>query len=791
MTEKNEQPRKQLIFHCIILITFLISIVAYHTYFVNGWYVQDDYISLEPGGARPILDSAKGITDWLYSGQARYQPVRIFLFSVFTHLFQEEYAVYYNFALHLVNLLLLSFLLKKFKVSITNILFIVLIFSLFGRYRMMESPSVMIAGSGLSLFFILASSLSLVKTLEISNWNSRKFTWFILSILSYLGLTFSYEVAFPLILVIGYIFFAFHFKSFRHKKIFNIKEYLYLLPYFASLFVYYFFFRRAESMYEGAKIAWGYDILIRLKSYLAYTFTYPAHLKLNAEGIIFLILYFIAINLAIKIERPNQSDSNNDLPKNGNLIIFGVIFYFASVVLFCLNQWISATSIMRHHTYLMTAGSSILLATTLISLQWLFVESVRKIYYRLLIYIMAPFIILFGLNDTLDMYKNEHGRTASIKSLKDSIQSSVKDPEKIDAILIKNFFHDYYRISGMDGAFLQWFDFKKSIYSGREITYVKDKKIKFKGPLTYYHPPDQEHEVDNNKTEIFYLDDASKKVLSYSDFINIETGENLHQLRQVMKDGPTQCDASYFLDAILKKNPSSKNTVAITLDPETNLRNFLRNVSRIELNGRAIKKVSASNHAIYIDTSNMSGVNFLFLKIVSTSKEFKNHLKEIRLSATQETNVAVVNVKDEYLAFEKNESISSVKATGISQELSLEWGNGFYDLEGNPIHNWRWGSPHGEMYLTNNTQRVLAVTITMKLGTSYKERSNLIISGPSFKENLKINADPLLYSKIINVPPGRHAVIFESNAKKPANSTDPRLLSFNISDFQITGCSSR
>ncbi|MHB1143156.1 MAG: hypothetical protein ACYC1T_15520 [Sulfuricaulis sp.] len=792
MAEKNEQPKKQLIFHLIILITFLISIVAYHTYFVNGWYVQDDYISLEPGGARSILDSAKGITDWLYSGQARYQPVRIFLFSAFTHLFQEEYAVYYNFALHLVNLLLLSFLLKKFKASTTNILIIVLIFSLFGRYRMMESPSVMIAGSGLSLFFILASSLSLIKTLEISNWSSRKFAWFILSILSYLGLTFSYEVAFPLILVIGYIFFAFHFKSFRHKKIFNIKEYLYLLPYFASLLVYYFFFRRAESMYEGAKIAWGYDILIRLKSYLAYTFTYPAHLKLNAEGIIFLILYFIAINLAIKTERPDQPDSriNNDLSNNGNLIIFGAIFYFASVVLFCLNQWVSATSIMRHHTYLMTAGSSILLATTLVGLQWLFAEPVRKIYYRLLIYIMAPFIILFGLNDTLDMYKNEHDRTASIKLLKGSIQSSVKDPERIDAILVKNFFHDYYRISGMDGAFLQWFDFKKSIFSGREITYVKDNKIKFKGPLTYYHPPDQEHEADNNKTEIFYFDDVSRNVLFYSDFINIETGENLHQLKQVMKDGATPCDANYFLDAILK-NFHSKNTVAITLDPEINLRNFLRNVSRVELNGRPVKKVFASRNNIYLDMRYLSDINYIFLKIVSADKEFKHHIKEIRLSSSQETKLATFNIKDEHLAFEKSSLVSNPNTTGNSQELVLEWGDGFYDIEHDPTRSWRWGSPRGEIYLINNTQRLLAVTVIMKLGTSYKKHSNLIITGPGFKENLKINADPLLYSKIIAVPPGRHAVIFESNAKKPVGSTDPRSLSFNISDFQITDCSSR
>ncbi len=797
MIEKNEQPRKQLIFYFIVLITFLISIVAYHTYFENGWYVQDDYISLEPGGARSILDSAKGITDWLYSGQARYQPVRIFLFSAFTHLFQEEYTAYYNFALHLVNLLLLSLLLRKFNVSLVNALIIVLVFSLFGRYRMMESPSVMIAGSGLNLFFILISSLSLIKTLEISNWNSRKYAWFSLSVLSYMGLTFSYEVAFPLILVIGYIFLAFHFKSFRHEKIFSIKEYLYLLPYFASLFVYYFFFRRAESMYEGAKIIWGHDILIRLKSYLAYTFSYPTHLKLNVEGIICLILYFTALSLAKKTakighdgEIQSSARRNHDLSQNANLIAFGVVFYIASVVLFCLNQWMSATSIMRHHTYLMTAGSSILLVTTLFGLQWLFVEPVRKGYHRLLIYIIAPFMILFGLNDTLDMYKNEHDRTTSIKLLKDKIQSSIKDPERVDAILVKNFFQDYYRISGMDGAFLQWFDFKKSIYSGREITYVNDNKIKFKGPLTYYHPPDQEHEVDNNKTEIFYLDDVNKKVLSYSDFINIQTGENLHQLRQVMKDGPTQCDANYFLDAVLK-NIHNRNTIIITLDSEKNLKHFLRNVSRIELNGSAVRKVSASSNNIYIDTNKLTGVNYFFLKIVSADKEFKNHLKEVKLRDFQGATPAAFNIKDEYLAFEKIGSISKPQTAVNSQELVLEWGDGVYDLESDSTHNWRWVSPHGEMYLINNTPRVLAVTAKMKLGTSYNERSNLIITGPGFKENLKINVDPLLYAKIITVPPGRHAIVFESSAKKPVGSTDPRSLSFTISDFQITDCSSR
>jgi hypothetical protein len=298
--------------------------------------------------------------------------------------------------------------------------------------------------------------------------------------------------------------------------------------------------------------------------------------------------------------------------------------------------------------YLMTAGSSILLVgALLVGLQWFFVESSANIHSRLLTYIVAPFLILSGINGTLDIYKNQHDGTASIKSLKDKIQSSIKDPEKVDAILIKNFFPRYYGISSMTGAFLQWFDFKKYIYSGREITYVKDNVIKFKGPLTWYFPPDKELEADNNKTEIFYTDNVNRKVLSYSDFIDIETGENTHQLKQVMKDGTEQCETNY-LEAIFK-NTARNTALAITLDSVTRPENFLGNISNVELNGTSVKSALVSDNTIYIDLGNLSGIKHVFLKIVSADKEFKQRLQRLELSNSQETPLASFTIKGESL----------------------------------------------------------------------------------------------------------------------------------------------
>jgi hypothetical protein len=149
-----------------LLFLILLTGLCYSTYWGNVWYLQDDYMSVEAGGANSIWDSSKKATSWLYDGQQRYQLVRFTTFYIDTHLVSEEYSFYYNFGLHLLNVILLFLLIRKFKVNDYIAFSSVLLFSIFGINRMMESPSTMIGGSGICTFFIILALFLLIKALE-------------------------------------------------------------------------------------------------------------------------------------------------------------------------------------------------------------------------------------------------------------------------------------------------------------------------------------------------------------------------------------------------------------------------------------------------------------------------------------------------------------------------------------------------------------------------------------------------------------------------------------------------
>lgn len=767
-------------FYSIIFITFLISAIAYHTYFENGWYVQDDYMTMEPGGVGSIAHTTGNITSWLNTAQGRFQPVRLFFFSAATHMFQEEYAPIYNFSLHLANLLLLFFLLRKFIASNISSLIIILGFSLFGRWRMMESPSTMIGGDGLNLLFILITLIFLIKAIEENHWSAKNISWFVISLTSYAGLVFSYEVAFPLFLVVIYTFIIFHVKNSERNQRWDIKRYFPLVPYLALLLIFLVFFRQAESSYQGARIVWSHDILTRFTSYLEYTTTYPIKLKARPEVFLFFILYFLATYLAIKVDKTTAAKGQLDNPLNNyKLFVFGIIFFLSSVVLFTLGTWGLPTAVMVHHTYVITVGSSIIIVSSIFGLRYFLIEPVKRIYFYSMILFFVPLILAAGLYNNIDYYEKQQQRTAEIKLLKYKIQTSIKDPTKIDAILIKNFTHNYYGISGMDGAFLQWFGYKKYIHSGREIVSVLDNKIKFKGPLTYYRPATDVHEVDNEKIEIFYLNVTDGKLLGYSDVINFQKGQNMHQIDQVMEDViGQQCDKDYVLNAALK-NLSGKDTLAISLGTGRDIGGFLKGVS-IEINGRAVKNVLTADKNIYIN--GVAGTKYIFLKITSIDDRFKSHLNEIKIvGMPSDIKSTRVQLDDAPPAFLQGDSLPSP---------TLEWSNGFYELESDKTHNWRWASQSGDMVVINPAQQPLKITFEMNIGSAQNGSYVLAINGELWHEQLSINNKSKQYMKTLLVPPGRHLVRFESNAPGLV-SPDPRVLSYVLENFRVVGCTSR
>ncbi len=116
--------------------------------------------------------------------------------------------------------------------------------------------------------------------------------------------------------------------------------------------------------------------------------------------------------------------------------------------------------------------------------------------------------------------------------------------------------------------------------------------------------------------------------------------------------------------------------------------------------------------------------------------------------------------------------------------LAWVWGDGFYDLEGGRKHNWRWASPRGGLVIINTTAGDAKVSFKMDLGTSHLLYSDLFIKSALVNEHLKINVDPIHYSKTIAIPPGKYLITFESTSKKPDGSKDPRPLSYTIRDFK-------
>jgi len=101
--------------YIFIAITFLITGISYRSYFKYASLNMDDYVTFDFAPAESsTLQACKVTTDFLYTGQRRFQPVRLCVFVAFTRFFEEQSSPYYNYALHLANIFLLFLFLRKF-----------------------------------------------------------------------------------------------------------------------------------------------------------------------------------------------------------------------------------------------------------------------------------------------------------------------------------------------------------------------------------------------------------------------------------------------------------------------------------------------------------------------------------------------------------------------------------------------------------------------------------------------------------------------------------------------------
>jgi len=626
------------LFYFLIFITFLITAISFRSYFKYASYNLDDYATFEFARAgASVWEACRATTDWLFAEQQRFQPVRLCIFVAFTHLFAQESSVYYNFALHLVNILLLFLFLRKFGVGKIFSFISVLIFAVFGRFRFMDCSSAMIGGSGLNLFFILLTFLFLIKALEAGDKRSiRGYLFLGISVLAYTSLVFSYEVAVPLFAPVVAVFYLFNREGkgllgpIRSKKLYYL--FLYLVP----LAVYLVFFRLLVKVnYEGAEVRLGPEIFIRMAAYLFYTLVppFPTHGLITAEFII-LALYLGGVFFVLKREgRPivETTEKKNEMLR---LLFFSAVFYPSTVVIFTLNHWLKPTNVMVHHTYLMTAASSMLVASFFYSLQWVLLPNYRRKYLAIMALFVVPVVLINAERHMVNHYKDDAGRVTRIRRLKNTLTARVSDIDGTDAIILKNFYYPYYDISSVEGAYLKWFGFRKDILSGREIVSVRDGEIVYKGPLQRYKKPEEERRVRNDRVRIFFVRKPDGAVLPYSNYVDFKRGENLFQTEQVMGDCPDgDCTEKGRLDLILS-NFERNRYLNIWFRSSGALEKFMKTLSRLEINGAPVPRgmIMRSGARLSIDLGRTKGkINYYFLTVISHDDGLREKIRRIEL----------------------------------------------------------------------------------------------------------------------------------------------------------------
>jgi hypothetical protein len=73
----------------------------------------------------------------------------------------------------------------------------------------------------------------------------------------------------------------------------------------------------------------------------------------------------------------------------------------------------------------------------------------------------------------------------------------------------------------------------------------------------------------------------------------------------------------------------------------------------------------------------------------------------------------------------------------------------------------------------------------MSFVTGYDEFADVSISG-LVSDHLKVNINPVFYTKTVTVPPGESSIKFTCNGRRVDAPIDPRVLVFRIENFKMT-----
>jgi len=119
----------------------------------------------------------------------------------------------------------------------------------------------------------------------------------------------------------------------------------------------------------------------------------------------------------------------------------------------------------------------------------------------------------------------------------------------------------------------------------------------------------------------------------------------------------------------------------------------------------------------------------------------------------------------------------------VLNPLLTVWQSGCSDVEGTTENHWRWCGAEGRFYIVNNSPQTKRATIDMSFATGGPAR--LQISSVFFNEELSISQNNTNFTRSITIPPGRHAIEFECDARQILSPTDLRELFFRIHNFSL------
>lgn len=116
--------------------------------------------------------------------------------------------------------------------------------------------------------------------------------------------------------------------------------------------------------------------------------------------------------------------------------------------------------------------------------------------------------------------------------------------------------------------------------------------------------------------------------------------------------------------------------------------------------------------------------------------------------------------------------------------LMVVWSNGCSELEGSADNSFRWCSAIGELQVYNRAQRAKRVKLEMAVST--QNDAHLWINSGLLADQLSTSTTPVLFSRSISIPPGKHTINFRSDARRVLEPGDFRHLVFKINNFKMT-----